>query len=112
MILFGSKIMRHEVEAHAAIFPRNNDGRVADGHIICVALGRARDRYGIWIAGWRDHLRRALCHWPNHAPLQFMSGVAAGYFCLRGFRNRTPRPPPFSSRNSIPAASIAFCNLT
>jgi hypothetical protein len=25
------------------------------------------------------------------------------YFCLRGFR--TPRPPPFSSRNSIPAAS-------
>jgi hypothetical protein len=38
----------HELEAHAAIFPRNNDGRVADRHIICVALGRARNRYGIF----------------------------------------------------------------
>ncbi len=28
-----------------------------------------------------------------------------------GFRNRTPRPPPVSSRNSIPAASIAFLQL-
>jgi hypothetical protein len=30
------------------------------------------------------------------------------YFRLRAFRNRTPSPPPFSSRNSIPAASNAF----
>ena len=29
----------------------------------------------------------------------------------RGFRYRAPKPPPFSSKNSIPAASIAFCNL-
>ncbi len=28
-----------------------------------------------------------------------------------GFRNRTPRPPPVSSRNSIQAASIAFLQL-
>jgi hypothetical protein len=27
------------------------------------------------------------------------------------FRNRTPAPPPFSSMNSMPAASRAFCTL-
>jgi hypothetical protein len=27
------------------------------------------------------------------------------------FRNRTPAPPPFSSMNSMPAASIAFSSL-
>jgi hypothetical protein len=30
------------------------------------------------------------------------------FFALR---NRTPAPPPFSSINSTPADSIAFCNL-
>ena len=29
----------------------------------------------------------------------------------RDLRNRTPAPAPFSSRNSIPAASIACCSL-
>src|SRR5260370_22315304 len=80
----------HELEAHAAIFPRNNDGRVADGRIVCVALGRAIDRYGIWIAGWRDHLRRALCHWPDHGPLQFVS--------CGGRRSRTRRSGLNSAR--------------
>jgi hypothetical protein len=29
----------------------------------------------------------------------------------RDLRNRTPAPPPFSSINSIPAASSACCNF-
>jgi hypothetical protein len=33
------------------------------------------------------------------------------YFRLRLVRKRTPKPPPFSSMNSIPAASIARCNF-
>jgi hypothetical protein len=33
------------------------------------------------------------------------------HFRFRGLRNRTPSPPPFSSRNSIPAASIARCSF-
>ena len=31
----------------------------------------------------------------------------SGYLRLRDFRKRTPSPPPFSSMNSMPAASIA-----
>ena len=36
-----------------------------------------------------------------------------GYFRLgcRGFRSRRPSPPPFSSMNTIPAASIARCSF-
>jgi hypothetical protein len=34
-----------------------------------------------------------------------------GYLRLRDFRKRTPSPPPFSSVNSMPAASIARCSL-
>src|SRR6266568_4120084 len=34
-----------------------------------------------------------------------------GYLRLRGFRKRTPSPPPFSSRNTMPAASSARCSL-
>jgi hypothetical protein len=33
------------------------------------------------------------------------------YLRFRLVRNRTPNPPPFSSINSIPAASIARCNF-
>jgi hypothetical protein len=39
----------------------------------------------------------------------FRKNVAAGSyrFCFAGFRRRTPGPPPFSSMNSMPAASKA-----
>ncbi len=33
------------------------------------------------------------------------------YLRLRDFRNRTPRPPPFSSMSSMPAASMARCSF-
>jgi hypothetical protein len=36
---------------------------------------------------------------------------SCGYLRLRGFRKRTPSPPPFSSMNSIPAVSIARCSF-
>ena len=35
----------------------------------------------------------------------------SAYLRRLGFRKRTPRPPPFSSRNSIPAASRALSSL-
>jgi hypothetical protein len=57
-------------------------------HMVSGAQGRALDRYGIWIARWRDRLRRALCHGPDHGPLPFMSGVAAGDD--RGTRRSAP----------------------
>ena len=35
----------------------------------------------------------------------------SGYLRLRDLRKRTPSPPPFSSMNSMPAASIARCSF-
>jgi hypothetical protein len=38
-------------------------------------------------------------------------GCAAALHAFLRLRNRTPAPPPFSSMNSTPAASKAFCAL-
>jgi hypothetical protein len=37
--------------------------------------------------------------------------LAADFHAFLRLRNRTPAPPPFSSINSTPAASSAFCNF-
>ena len=35
--------------------------------------------------------------------------ASSNYLRLCGFRKRTPKPPPFSSRNTTPADSSACC---
>ena len=41
----------------------------------------------------------------------FERNTEGGYLRLWDFRKRTPSPPPFSSMNSMPAASIARCSF-
>jgi hypothetical protein len=52
-------------------------------------------------------------HLPRNMPRRTLSPFpdVGCYFRLRFLRKRTPDPPPFSSMNSIPAASIARCNF-
>ena len=62
-----------------------------------------------------EHLSTNLIIQLGLAPKDLAPFAVRGlFFALEGLglRNRTPAPPPFSSINSIPAASSAFCSIS
>ena len=106
-------LITHGLQAERRAFIGGSDARIIMGEDEAALLRLWREKRGeiepedlsgnliVQLGVVTEPLNR---HW-------FERNTGDGYLRIRDLRKRTPSPPPFSSMNSMPAASIARCSF-